>query len=341
MGKTAIVMSGGGAKGAFELGAAHYLIKDKEIDPEVIVGVSTGNLNAAMLAQGKGYVGLVGQLYELENIWFSIDENEDVYYERFGGMVGLLLKADSIYSNKPLWKLIKENVDPFKLKDSGRILRIGVVGLMGGEYYAVSGSYERILDMIRASAAIPVYFNPVDIDTERWVDGGVRNITPLASAFAALAETGESADSTVDDPDTIYVILASPLETKKITDESKLDSGIEILSRSIELLTDEIYRNDLETAMSINEAVKYYHKLKSMHQNLPPGFPFADHRNANIVLIAPEILHMGSLEFDRVKIKKAFEAGKKRAEEALTAAEQADGSNVTPKMLQRTIKVIK
>jgi len=341
MGKSAIVMSGGGAKGSFELGAAHYLIKDKGIDPDVIVGVSTGNLNAAMLAQGKGYVGLVGQLYELENIWFSIDENEDIYYDRVGGIFGLLLKADSIYSNKPLWKLIKQHVDPARLKDSGRILRIGVVGLMDGEYYAVDGSYDKIQDMIRASAAIPVFFNPVDIGSERWVDGGVRNITPLASAFSALAEIGGSAEATVDDPDTIYVILASPLDTKKITDEDELDSGIEILMRSLDLLMNEVYRNDLETAISINEAVKYFHDLRKAQQNLPPGFPFAEYRNANIVLITPEILHTGSLEFDRDKIRKAFEAGQKRAALAVDAAENTGGSNVTAKMLARNVKVIK
>lgn len=341
MGKTAIVMSGGGAKGSFELGACHHIIKDKGIDPGVIVGVSTGNLNAAMLAQGKGYVGLVGQLYELENIWFGIDENEDVYYNRLGGMIGLLLKADSIHSNKPLWKLIKKHVDPEKLKDSGRILRVGVVGLMNGEYYAVDGSYEGILKMIRASAAIPVYFNPVDEDKERWVDGGVRNITPLGSAFGALAEVGGGAESTIDDPDTIYIILASPLDAKRITEESELDSGIEILGRSLGLLMNEVYRNDLQTALSTNESVKYYHQLKKSGVTFPPGFPFAERRYANIVLIEPEVEHMGSLEFDHDKIMRAFEAGKRRAELALEKAEQAEGSNITSKDLSKPIKVLK
>jgi hypothetical protein len=103
----------------------------------------------------------------------------------------------------------------------------------------------------------------------------------------------------------------------------------------------EVYRNDIETPISINDAVKYYHSLKNTHQNLPPGFPYAEHRIANIVLITPEILHMGSLEFDRDKIKRAFEAGQKRAGLAVEAAVQAGGSNVAAKILEQPLRLIK
>ena len=46
----ALVMSGGGARGAFELGVLDYLIRDKGLDFQVITGVSVGALNAAMFA---------------------------------------------------------------------------------------------------------------------------------------------------------------------------------------------------------------------------------------------------------------------------------------------------
>lgn len=343
MGRVAMVMSGGGAKGAFELGAVDYLIRDKKIDPAALIGVSTGNLNSAMLAQGKGPAGLLEQLGKLTELWFGIEENDDIYYHRFGGIAGLFLKADSVYSNKPLWKLIRKHVDRNLLKRSGRILRIGVVGLKSGEYYVVDGSNPRIQEMIRASASIPVYFNPVDVAGERYVDGGVRNVTPLNSAFLALKELARKNHPQSDRKafDTIYVILASPLKQEVITDDDKLDSGLDIASRSLELLMNEIYINDLQLAATVNDAIKYYDKLKRKRIASPGKFPFKEHRYVNLVVIQPDKLHMGSLEFDPRKIREAFKAGRKKAQKAVDLAGARGGSNVSRKTYSIKHKLLK
>jgi NTE family protein len=343
MGRTAIVMSGGGAKGAFELGAVDYLIRDKKVDPAALIGVSTGNLNAAMLAQGKGRQRLLEQLDELTELWFGIDDDEDIYYRRFAGIIGLFLKADSVYSNKPLWKLIRKHVDRNHLKNSKRILRVGVVGLKSGEYYIVDGSHPRILEMIRASAAIPVFFNPVDISDERYVDGGVRNVTPLNSAFLALRELAKNnyPESDRKPVDTIYVILASPLKQTEIEDDNKLDSGLEIAQRSLELLVNEIYVNDLQLAATINDAIRYHEKLKKKNIPLPKNFPFKDQKCVNLVVIQPEKLHMGSLEFDPAKIREAFRSGRRRARKACSDAEAGRGSNIDRNTYARKLRLLK
>jgi NTE family protein len=341
-------MSGGGAKGSFELGAVDYLIRDVGIDPEVIVGVSTGNLNAAMLAQGKGKAGLIEQLDKLMDVWKSLDSNDDIYTLRTGGILGLLLKADSIYDNKPAWKLIQKHVDPAKLKLSGRTLRIGVVGLKSGEYYAVDGSYPYIREMVRASASIPVFFNPVDIHDdanqiglERFVDGGVRNVTPLSDAFDALSALPQVAGIPAQSPDTIYVILASPLHADVIADDDDLDDGIEIAMRSLALLINEVYRTDLQLAMNINSAVKFYEDCKRQGLNLPPGFPFANHKYANLVLIQPDVEYMGSLEFRSGKIARAIAAGRQVAGQAVQNAAAAGGSNLRPDMFHKAVRLLK
>jgi NTE family protein len=349
MGNAALVMSGGGAKGAFELGAADYLIRDLKIDPSVVVGVSTGNLNAAMLAQGNGAEGLVEQLDALKGIWFGLKENDDVYFERFPGLVakllGAIFKADSLYSNKPLWKLIQKHVDPAKLQSSGRILRIGVVGLMSGDFYTVDGNYPPIREMVRASASIPVYFNPVEVGNYKanqkdwFVDGGVRDVTPLGAAFDALRELKNASGE--DDVDTIYLILASPLRSEKIIDYDQIDSGIEIMKRALGLLINEVYRTDLEAALNINAAVKYYRDLKSQNLNVPGGFPFEGYRFANIVVIEPEKEYMDSLDFNPAKIKDAFAAGRDEARRAARDASQSGGTNITTSMLKTDREVLK
>jgi predicted acylesterase/phospholipase RssA len=53
--RSALVLQGGGALGAYELGAARALYETPEFAPDLIAGVSIGAITAALLARpGKG-----------------------------------------------------------------------------------------------------------------------------------------------------------------------------------------------------------------------------------------------------------------------------------------------
>ena len=90
MAHRALVMSGGGSKGAFQLGAAEYLVNERGLDFQVIAGVSTGSLNAVLLAQGTGLEGLKSSIAELRSLWLGIRSDRDVFTSRF---LGKLLAA--------------------------------------------------------------------------------------------------------------------------------------------------------------------------------------------------------------------------------------------------------
>jgi NTE family protein len=49
--RSALVLQGGGALGACELGAAHALYKDNNFAPDVIAGASIGAITAVLLAR--------------------------------------------------------------------------------------------------------------------------------------------------------------------------------------------------------------------------------------------------------------------------------------------------
>jgi predicted acylesterase/phospholipase RssA len=49
--RTALVLQGGGALGAYELGAARRLYKDRDFSPDIIAGVSIGAITAVLLAR--------------------------------------------------------------------------------------------------------------------------------------------------------------------------------------------------------------------------------------------------------------------------------------------------
>ena len=71
--KTALVLSGGGAYGAYEVGVMQALFKGRSpstsgpLDPHVFVGTSVGSFNAAVLAMNKG--GAVESIERLQAIW--------------------------------------------------------------------------------------------------------------------------------------------------------------------------------------------------------------------------------------------------------------------------------
>src|SRR3989344_3680963 len=61
--KTALVLSGGGARGAFEVGVLRIL--ETKIIPDVIIATSVGSINAAMYTTGHSPDAM-------EKIWLSL-----------------------------------------------------------------------------------------------------------------------------------------------------------------------------------------------------------------------------------------------------------------------------
>lgn len=264
MTKRALVLGGGGARGAFQVGMLDVLVRERGIDFDVIRGVSVGALNAAFLAQAptgaNSLANLQAAVTELVRIWTEeIRGNASIFEERATGFAGLAAGADSLLDNEPLWDLIRKHVDPAKLESSRRDFAVGVASLVTGEFHERRPSSKDFLRLVLASTAIPVVFPPVwrREGREVFVDGGVREITPLSTAFRAK-------------PDEIYVLMASravrdaageiPGNTAMPTRYEDWDdnflgtrvSGLDVLKRTVEILTDEIYLDDVRGALEWN-----------------------------------------------------------------------------------------
>jgi len=323
MGNRALVLSGGGAKGSFELGVVDYLVNDLQMEFDVICGVSTGALNASFLSQGRGYDGLREKLEELKEIWFSISSNEDIYYDVFDWN---FIRLVSLYDNTPLREKIQQYLSASEIRDSGVEFRVGVVSLNTGEYISVDQDRTSLKQFILASTAIPVIFSPVRHRGGLYVDGGVRNVTPLQDAFSALRKLPRG-----DPPDEVYLVLASPIKIRKVP-TSETDNILEILKRSVEILTAEVYKEDILHALEVNEYIEKIEELKTeLSEHLSStvieeifskvDFPFVkkSQRFVNITKFEPEKEYLGSIEFDPAKIRRAFNAGRKRAREVMSA----------------------
>ena len=326
MASRALVLSGGGSKGAFELGAVDFLVNDRGLDFDVIAGVSTGSLNALVLAQGAGLRGLQAQVEELKKLWFGIRSANDVYRERFLAKLLVLFAKDSLYSPNPLKAKVQAAVSLDRLRASGKRLRMGSVCLETGDYRTAEETTLEIRDWALASASIPVVFPPVRAGGQTMVDGGVRNLTPLQDAFAALKVSGAPASG---GPDEMYVILASPLEIAP--DHTSLGSGLQIGKRALAIQMNEVFREDLDYALAINAAVRGYEDLqRQLGQRLgeedaarflaPTCFPYRPpkFRFVRIWTIVPERELSEALEFKPEKIRAAFDGGRASAKAPLS-----------------------
>lgn len=127
--RLAIVLSGGGAKGAFQVGVLDALVNTHGIEPAIVVGTSTGAIQALGVAQND-VTGLLA-------VWSGLKSNRDIYKERVGIAGSIILGEKAIYDASPLRRLLKSFADPARLAASNVDLRLGVVSLQSGEFQAI------------------------------------------------------------------------------------------------------------------------------------------------------------------------------------------------------------
>ncbi|HEX6810025.1 MAG TPA: patatin-like phospholipase family protein [Planctomycetota bacterium] len=278
MARRALVLGGGGAKGAYQVGMLEVLVDKMGLDFQILRGTSVGALNAAFLAQSptgqKSLQNLQAAVVGLTKLWLEeVKGNHSIYDERAFGLVGLAAGKDSLLDNDPLNDLIRKHLDPAKMRTSGRDFAVGTVSLVSGNFQEHKPTAPNYLDLILASTAMPVVFPPVwreekGEEKDVLVDGGVRETTPLSSAFRAKPG-----------PDEIYVLLTSralkrpdgsfPVNAAMATRYGDWDdnflgtsvSGLDVLKRTVELLTDEVYLDDIRGALQWNRILEDAQKL--------------------------------------------------------------------------------
>lgn len=337
--KRALVLAGGGARGAYQVGMLQELVGTKGLDFHIIRGVSVGALNASFLAQaptrGNSIAELRKRVTALQELWLAdIKGNRSVCAER-GGWPGIVVGLDSLYSLEPLRRLITKYVSLDALRTSGRNFAVGTVSLVSGRYQEWSPSETDFLDKLIASASIPVVFPYVDLKSAKdvLVDGGVRNITPLSMAFHA-------------NPDEIYILLTSRMVRRgrqlpessaqehnyKRWDDNLLGtkvSGLDVMQRSLDILMDEIYLDDIRGALRWNEVAKTIevvrqasrtHRLPSAAvraiATLGESLERVKKRHVPLYVIAPQVWYGDenrATEFSPQLIRQAIDHGRKVA----------------------------
>lgn len=263
MSKTAFVLSGGGAKGSFQVGVLTQLAQ-QGIIPDALYGTSTGALNSC----GYSYLGINGLL----QMWRGIKSNKDImvqypwfllpFYLAFG-------KGKGVYSMKPLEKKIQAIVTQNEPKINATVCRVSLK-TSAKSYVSVGPGQpkdENFARAVLASASTPLLNDVVDGE---WVDGGVRQITPLEPAVDSGATE-------------IYVILAEPF-VENIPLGGSVGNAVDVLNRSIACMVQEMFWQDIQS----------FEEYKS---------------GAKLIVYAPDKSLIDTDDFDPVQIEASIQQG--------------------------------
>jgi NTE family protein len=183
------VLSGGGAKGAWEAGvAAAFMARVAPV--RLVAGSSAGALNATLVADGR--------VDRLRAAWRGITRDQ-VYALRtsivFAGLLPgwlTLLSLDSVgslFEAAPLRALIGEGIDLARVRASP--VRVIVVATDLERREARSFDNQSLtVDALMASLAVPGAFPPVEVDGALLVDGGLTGRAPVLPALEAGIAVG-------------------------------------------------------------------------------------------------------------------------------------------------------
>jgi NTE family protein len=175
-GKSALVLSGGGAHGAVEVGL-HRALVELGIPFDFMVGSSIGAVNGAMIAAGL-------TPGEIELRWRGL-RTRDVVGSRWQPL-RLIWGAPSVYSNQGLRALLRSILPVQKFQDLKIPLAIVATDFETGRSVVLDKG--DLIEAILASTAVPGLFPPITREGQTLVDGGVSNNVPLDVAAERGAE---------------------------------------------------------------------------------------------------------------------------------------------------------
>ncbi len=170
-----VFLSGGGARGAYEVGVLKTLLSEGP-PVSIIGGTSVGAMNAILAA--------TGQLDELTDVWNHLSTLK-IWRPRLD--VWNVHKWHSLTDTKGLKKRLKERVHWAKIAHSRMQLFISAtnISLKKSETFSNADiTYRHVL----ASSAIPILFPPVRIGKYWYVDGAFSLLRPLKPLLKAGAD---------------------------------------------------------------------------------------------------------------------------------------------------------
>lgn len=194
----ALVISGGGSKGAFGGGVAQYLMEELGHSYDMFIGTSTGSLLISHLALGK--------VQKIKEVYTSVNQGaifsncpfttkkvknglEEIGINHFNVFLNFIKGKKTFGDSSNLQKLIRETLSPaeFKtLQESHKevIVTVSNLSLNTVEYKSLSEcSYDDFCDWVWISCNYVPFMSLVQKNGCEYADGGFGSMVPIKEAI--------------------------------------------------------------------------------------------------------------------------------------------------------------
>lgn len=297
--KKALVISGGGSKGAFAGGVAEYLLKEKKITYDIFLGTSTGSLMVSHLALGK--IDTLKKIYTEVNQRSIFNRNPFRILNKNGvtivnirhtaTVLNFLKGSKTFGESKNLRKLISKNItkdiyDAILKEKKEVIVTVSNFTANRIEYKSIrKHNYEDFCDWIWGSCNYIPFMSLLEKNGHQYGDGGFGCLIPIREAIERGAK----------------VIDAIILETE----------------------TTQINRMPAKNPFSLLFTIQEFMMEHVEKHNITIGKLSAKQRGVQLNLYyTPTVLTTNSLVFDAKKMAKWWQSGydyaKKREQESFS-----------------------
>lgn len=288
----ALVISGGGSKGAFAGGVAQYLIEERKNKYDMFIGTSAGALLIPLLS--------IGKIQALYNVFISITQSDifnvnpfvihkenGIYKTKINhlGTIKMFLEGKKTFGeSRNLRNLIKNiltNEDFMKIKDSEADVVITIANLtrMLLEYKSIKEcSYDDFCDWMWGSSNVVPFMSLLEKNGFEYADGGLGDIVPVSKAIAMGATE-------------IDIIILNT--EKRSIKNPPVRNAMELTIRAFDFMLTQIESDDLLIG-----------RMEGIQNNVQLN-----------IYQPPENLTNNSLIFDAVKMKEWWAYGLKYARE--------------------------
>ncbi|WP_026755470.1 patatin family protein [Sediminibacter sp. Hel_I_10] len=193
----ALVISGGGSKGAFAGGVAQYLVENKQNHYDIFIGTSTGSLLVSHLALKK--------VQKIKEVYTNVDQNsifsvcpfiikkkkgvETIGINHFNVLRNILKGSKTFGESYNLKSLIKETLlrDEFEtLKESALdvVVTVSNLSINEVEYKSIKElDYEEFCEWVWISCNYTPFMSLVKKNGCEYADGGLGSMVPIEEAI--------------------------------------------------------------------------------------------------------------------------------------------------------------
>ncbi len=274
--KKGLVLEGGALKGIFSCGVMDVLMEN-EIEFDAAVGISAGAVLGCNIKSKQ-----IGR-----PLRYNLKYAKDKRYHSFWS----LRKTGDIYGADFCYRILPNELDIFDretYRNNPMKFYVGATNIETGvcEFHECDKGDEVDMLWFRASASIPIVSTPVEIDGNKYLDGGIDNSIP----FEFLESLGYNRN---------IIILTKPKGFRK-----------KLIKHRI------LLKHFLKKMPKVKEKVLVRHIAYNKQMEL------IDEREAkgiSLVIRPPKKLKIGTMEKSRKKIQKVYDLGRaeglKRLEE--------------------------